>query len=49
MEPSFPELDIILNRVLWLSDFHGVWGLGLVMLRVPKSLEVYEFKMREKG
>jgi hypothetical protein len=26
MELSFPELDIVLNRVLWVSDFHGVWG-----------------------
>jgi hypothetical protein len=26
MELSFPELDIVLNRVLLVSDFHGVWG-----------------------
>lgn len=26
MELSFPALDIVLNRFLWVSDFHGVWG-----------------------
>ncbi len=26
MELSFPALDIVSNRFLWVSDFHGVWG-----------------------